>query len=112
MKANGKKITVFLSEDLHKSARVKIAEINTSFQQVLITLLGEWATGKRQAAIPPPAPRSIQPDKYGEDMERLQFIMENGTPQQKEWIRGNLKTFVQAIHGHPNATPFRKRASG
>lgn len=47
-----KKVTVYISEELHKPARVKIAELDTSFQAVLIQMLKEWTFGERTVTVP------------------------------------------------------------
>lgn len=42
----GKIVTIRVDEDLHKVARVRIAELDTSFQQVVGDLLRQWAMGR------------------------------------------------------------------
>jgi hypothetical protein len=37
-----KKLTILIDEEIHKPARIKIAELNTSFQTVLLGLLRGW----------------------------------------------------------------------
>ena len=40
--SKGKIVTLRISEDLHQVAKTRIAELGTSFQQVLVDLLQEW----------------------------------------------------------------------
>ena len=40
--SNEKIITLRISEDLHRVAKTRIAELGTSFQQVLVDLFQEW----------------------------------------------------------------------
>jgi len=50
--ANRKKITIFVDEPLHRAARVKIAELDSSFQEVFTRLLTEWSEGRKAIQIP------------------------------------------------------------
>jgi hypothetical protein len=50
--ANRKKITLFVDEALHRSARVKIAELDSSFQEMLTRLLTDWDEGRKTIQVP------------------------------------------------------------
>lgn len=99
--------TIRIPEHIHKPARIKVAEQNTSFQDAVTALLGEWAGGKRHIVI---TPHVHQASSHDDDLDRLRYILDHGTPEDKEWIRGNLKNFVEAIRSRQNE-PSRKRAS-
>ena len=82
-------VTVRLDGELHRQARMKLAEQRTSFQVLLEAFIQEWVHGKRIMELPKAAQAT--------DVAQLEYILEHGAKDQIEWTRGNLKTFVEAI---------------
>jgi len=56
---NRKKITIFVDEVLHRAAKMKVAGSDSSFQEVLNSLLQEWTEGSK--VIQNPATRRPSP---------------------------------------------------
>ncbi len=52
--SKGKIVTIRVDEDLHRLARVRIAELDTSFQQVVGDLLRQWTVGGGEKAAREP----------------------------------------------------------
>ncbi len=101
-----KKITVYLDEELHRPARVKIADLDTSFTAVMQQLLRDWTFSDAKAPAPPAAGPG-QVGQHKEAHELLEFILENDR-QAADWINGNLKMFAEAIHARQGVRPKRK----
>lgn len=105
-KANSgpKKITVFLPDDVHTASAVKLAEKGGkpkgfSFQSVITSLLREWAGGAR-AVIPEASKVEIPgPDRYRDDLARLLRVLENGSPGDRQLIRGMITMADDALAG-------------
>jgi hypothetical protein len=55
-----KNITVRMPEELHRPARMKIAELDLSFQEVLLGLLEDWLAGRPASLQAPGAPIAAQ----------------------------------------------------
>jgi hypothetical protein len=89
-----KKVTLRIPDDIHEQWRKKIFDLKTSGQAVLLEMAREWVNGKRQVPIPMPDPAK---EKFSEDIGRLKWILANGTTNDRDWIRGNLKNFEEAI---------------
>ncbi len=111
-----KKITVFVDEAVHRPARIKIAEMDSSFQAVLAELLSRWAAGaitlstsadEQTRQDEPEWIRSV-PAGQREAHRMLNRILTEGSADDAGWILGNLRNFVEAIGSREKATP-RKR---
>lgn len=90
----GKRVTVRVPEELHKPARTKVAELDSTFQSILLDLLRSWVKGERQ--VEPPR-KAAQVERHHEETELLHFVLDRGTKNDAEWIRGNLRNFAEAI---------------
>jgi hypothetical protein len=66
--ANRKKITIFVDDALHRATRVKIAELDSSFQEVCTRLLTEWAEGGKAIQIPA---RSAARDRWHAALDEI-----------------------------------------
>ena len=110
---NSKSVTIRVEEEIHKPARLKLAELDTSFQKIVCALLEQWIAGDRQVTVKPGSPQKAMAFKA--DIDRLTFILEHGTAKDREWIQGNLKNFEEAIRSRELLKahvdiPLRKRA--
>lgn len=97
-----KKITVFVPNELHKAASVKLAQKGGkpegwSFQSVLEELLAEWSGGKREVAAPEP-PMS-GPERYRADLENLIEVLEHGTQEDRLLVRGMVRHHAESVRG-------------
>jgi hypothetical protein len=84
-------VTVRLESELHHGARIKLAEQRTSFQALLEAFIGSWVRGERTLERPKSSGAA--------DLARLEYILANGTKDQVQCIRGNLKIFAEAVGG-------------
>jgi hypothetical protein len=98
-------ITIRIDDVLHKSARRKTVDQSTTFQAVGEALLREWAEGKRSVEASRPALR----ESHAEEVELLRFILDNGSKDDAEWIRGNLRNFAEAIRSRADLGAEERR---
>ena len=88
-----KNVTVRVHEELHKPARTKVAELDTSFQEILLALLEDWVHGKRIVEFEPLV--SLRPEEHAAEFEQLQTILEHGTKEQVQCVRNVLKILTE-----------------
>ena len=78
----------------------------------VISIAGSTLQIKADDAVPGRFVVSLLDDAQfpeAEHLDRLLWILRNGTEGDREWILGNLKNFEEAIRSR-QARPFRKRA--
>jgi len=106
-------VTVRLEEDLHKPARTRIAELDTSFQAVLTGLLRGWVSGTpgtQDSPTPGLGGGNVSEQaKYRPEHRKwhdlLEFIFVKGTADQAGWIQGNIKTFADLVRAQRKLKP-------
>jgi hypothetical protein len=103
-----KKLTIFLEDDLHRPARIRIADEDTSFQAVLEGLIREWLSGGMEPAAALAKVRKCDgPERAAHDL--LEEIFATGSEEDIAGITVNLANFVQAI-GSPARRKKRRKA--
>jgi hypothetical protein len=100
--ANRKKITIFVDAALHRAARVKIAELDTSFQEVFTRLLTDWVEGRKAIEIPA---RSAAPrDRWHATLDE---IFDAGNQEAISITQQHLSLMRRTATGQP-APPAKK----
>jgi hypothetical protein len=87
------KITVQLTDDQHH--RFVNAKMNLK-EKSLQSLMIKATEAFHPPAEPVPTP-GVKPHRHAEAITLLEFILDHGTPDQAQWITGNLKTFAEAV---------------
>lgn len=95
------KATAMIPLPVHSAAVEKLNKLggrksNFSFQWLIETLIGEWVAGERKIQSAPPKPREFQ-----DDLERLQRVLDGGTPSQKRILRDLLKDYTGSLDSAP-----------
>jgi hypothetical protein len=103
--ANRKKITLFVDEVLHRSARVKIADLDSSFQEVLTRLLTEWTEGRKAIQIPARSPAAR--DRWHAALDE---IFDAGDPDLISTTQHHLSLMRRIATGQPAPSAKKVKA--
>jgi hypothetical protein len=93
-----KNLTIRLYDDVRVPAATAAARMDSTIQDVVEQFLRELGAGERTIVLPPPS-ESPFPARYERDLELLVWILDHGTQKDREWIRGSLQNFTEAIRG-------------
>jgi hypothetical protein len=112
LSAHDKNFNVRLPDELIADVQRRIIDLggqSKGFSQtsVIRTLLEEWVGGKRVVEMSPP---SSATKALNDDMERLTVILEDGTPTERDSIRGVIKTVSGAVKARMSQNPSRQRS--
>lgn len=106
------KTTIRLEDDFNEQLRIAMAKRRVKSLQEAVTLaLKQWMNAQPAAAPTPVSGAAAQyPAAHREAHELLEEILRDGSAEQKSWITGNLRTFVDAIRAKPPVAARTKRA--
>lgn len=105
-----KNVALRIPGDLHRQARVRIADLDTSFQQVLMDLLRQWVRGERELKPEQVTAPGGPPVKWDRDYEDLRVIKEAGDDGALEAVQQNLRTFRRLVDMLTGGEPPRLAA--
>ena len=105
------KIGIAVDDELHAAVKSAAPVRGTNLEGAYDQALRSWL-GNPSEATPPPFNRRSSRYKRWHDL--LDFVLENGTKKQVEWLTGNLQTFEEAIRLNRSGEsgPAARRARG
>jgi len=104
----GSATSVNLDPALLREFRVKCAELGFKKNQGLDAAVRAWVGSPVQQENP--AAVQHLSDRHAEEVKLLRFILEQGSKQEADWIRGNLKMFAEAIRSRVPERAARRKS--
>ena len=106
-----KSISVRLPEDLHVAVKSAAPSRAGTVEKAYTEALDAWLERK---AVPERSPLDAARSHWTADQEEahrlLEYVLQQGSPDQAQWITGNLKTFEEAIRSRPGKSGSRRKA--
>ena len=83
-----KRVAIYITPKLHKAAKTKTAELDTSFQQVLAPYLEKWTYGD----VTPPTPAIAKSDANAKYYAMLERILGSDDARAREFATDTLSS--------------------